>query len=384
MRIGINTLFMIPGEVGGSETYLRKTLAALAAGDSDDELVLFANHENCPVLREDFGAHPRIAVIELDLTARNRYARILKEQVSLPRLVKDAGVDLLWSPGYTAPVVCACPRVTTILDMQYKSHPEDFTLQARLTTAALVPLAAKTSRVILTISEFSKREVVSHLGVDASRIFVTPLGVDPTLGDAVPEAEERRMRKALGLGTRPFVLVVSNSYPHKNVATAVEAFGALMGETDHDLVVVGQPRRGERAVQDAMARLSEQTRVHRIHRVEYAMLKALYGAADLLIFPSVYEGFGLPVIEAMAAGTPVVAAPCEAVREHGGDAVEYAGSPSAKHLAAKIRDVLRWDECRRSERIAGACERARGFRWDITARKTLEAFRAALDTESVA
>ncbi|NCD23803.1 MAG: hypothetical protein EOL90_12830, partial [Spartobacteria bacterium] len=117
LRLGVNALFYLPGEVGGSETYLRETLRALARRPDRPDLVLFTNAENDRVLRAEF---PAAEAVPSGIAATNRFARILAEQFQLPQLVRRARPDVLWSPGYTAPARAACPQVVSVLDMQYK------------------------------------------------------------------------------------------------------------------------------------------------------------------------------------------------------------------------------------------------------------------------
>ena len=145
LRLGVNTLFYLPGEVGGSETYLRETLEALQRQPQPPDLVLFSNAENDRLLRAEF---PRAEVVPTGVAATNRLARILAEQFQLPGLIRRARPDVLWSPGYTAPAWCACPQVVTVLDMQYKRFLLVFTwefLAANVNVVWTVLFRARTS-----------------------------------------------------------------------------------------------------------------------------------------------------------------------------------------------------------------------------------------------
>ena len=146
MKIGINTLFLIPGEVGGTETYLRQTLLAMAEFCPGVSLVLFTNRENDPVLKKDLSGFKQVTFVRLDFGASNKSARITREQTELPGKVREAGVDVLWSLGYTAPFFSPCPQVVTIHDMQYKTYPEDLSFRARIVTDVLVKIAARRCR----------------------------------------------------------------------------------------------------------------------------------------------------------------------------------------------------------------------------------------------
>lgn len=379
MNVGVNCLFMIPGEVGGSETYLRSTLQALAADAPDVQWVLFTNQENDAVLRDLLAAHANVRTDCLGFAASDRYHRILREQTQLPWRVKRAGVDVLWSPGYTAPLCSFCPQVVSILDMQYKSHPDDLSRSARVATDILVRASARAAR-ILAISEFSKGEIVRFTGADPSRIRVTPLAVDPRFGRRADSAAHSEMVGKLLGHEHPFLLVVANTYPHKRVDLAVEAFARLQQTLPHDLVLIGQPRRGEAAVQLALHKIQDVSRVHRLFRVREEEVAALFQAASVFVFPSVYEGFGLPVLESLMAGTPVVTTRCGSLPEVGGDCVSYVAAGRADLLARRIEEILAWTPAQLDAHVRAAVAHARTYTWSRTAARTMDVFREVVGT----
>ena len=376
MRIGVNTLFLIPGEVGGTETYLVETLRALVAAQPDIEFLFFTNLENDAFLCERFTDFPNVDFDLLPFQARNRVTRILREQFELPRRARAASLDLLWSLGYTAPLRAPCRQVVTIHDMQYLSHPADFSWLAWLVTHTLVMQATERCDHILTLSEFSKREIVRHTGVAPEKVTPTLLAAAPDFFTPLPAAALATLRREVLGFEQPFLLCVANTYPHKNVHRLIEAFGALSSEIPHHLVLEGRPRRGEHLVQAALQRLPDRTRVTRLEHVDRPTLLALYQAAEVFVFPSLYEGFGLPVLEAMASGTPVVAVRQASVPEVGGDTIAYAEQDDAIELAARIREVLQLDATARAARIDAARTRAATFNWNRTAASIAEILRA--------
>lgn len=365
MRIGINTLFLIPGEVGGSETYLCESLKALVELGGGHEFVLFTGREGHAKLFPMVGKIPGVFFQPLELFAANRYARIIREQTRLPWLARKWKLDVLWSPGYTAPFFAPCPQVVSILDMQYKSHPEDLTLVARLTTNALVQTGARRARRVIAISEFSKAEVTRHTGISGDRISVTPLAASEEFSRERPAAEA-------GV-PRPYVLCVANTYPHKNVHALVEAYAAAQKDIPHHLVLVGKPRLGEHLTTAAIGKIADPTRLHRIEILSRERLIALYQHAALFVFPSFYEGFGLPVLEAMMAGAPVLTTRCGSIPEVGGDAVDYFDPGKPGDLADRMRSLLTGAE----NKTARARARAMTFTWAKTAELTLAALRRA-------
>lgn len=373
MRVAVNTLFLIPGEVGGSETYTLETLAALARHCPDLALQVLSNRENDALMRARLGAFRQVEVHALPVRAANRYARIVAEQTLLPSALRRLRPDVLWSPGYTAPWWAPCPQVVTIHDMQYRRFPEDLRPLARWTTHVLVSQAARRCDRILAVSEFARDEVVRFTSARPERIEVTPEAVDPAFADRVPAEElAQRVRGATG-GEGPYLLTVSNTYPHKNVAALVEGFGQVEGGVPHRLVVVGRPRLGEPAVQAACARLADPARVVRRERVERRDLVALYQGAAAFVFPSLYEGFGLPLLEAMMAGAPVIATGCASIREVAGACAVWAPEGRAASLAAAVREVLGWPADQRAAWVSRARAHASRFTWEATARATAAA-----------
>lgn len=373
VRIGVNALGLIPGEVGGAETYLRRTLEAMARLFPEHEFVVFGNLENRLALAEDLRDHANVTLVNLRFHAFSRVRRVLREQFVLPRLLRRAGVDVLWNPGYVTPLRSPCPRLTSVLDMQYKRFPEDLPPAGLRATRFLVGAALRRSEGIATISEFSRQEILAFSRVPFDNIAVTPLAADAAFGEPLPGRLLAERVLTLLRGADPYVLCVANSYPHKSLQTAVEAFGRIAADVPHRLVMVGQPRLGEPAVEAAVSALPQPERVIRLRYVSRQDLAVLYQAADAFVFPSRYEGFGLPVLEAMKAGLPVVAARAGATPEVGGDAIRYVPPGDAEALAAELRRVLFLPQEERAALTHAARERAARFTWDATARSTVAA-----------
>jgi glycosyltransferase involved in cell wall biosynthesis len=358
LRLGVNALFYLPGEVGGSETYLLETLRALTRRADAPDLVLFSNAENDRKLRADF---PRAEVVETGIGATSRMVRIVAEQVSLPRLAKRARIDVLWSPGYTAPAFCACPQVVSILDMQYKRFPQDVSWLAARTMDVLYPSAARRSDAVVAISEFAKSEVVHFLGVPVNKVTVTLLAADAAFGvpDGPPPA---------AVAGAPYLLCVAHTYPHKNVGLLVRAFNRIAAEIPHRLVLVGKARFGEPEVAEALKE-SPPGRVIRFLGLRARELVGLYQGADWCIFPSLYEGFGLPVLEAMCAGVPVLTTREASIPEVGGEAVRYADGRDEAAFAVALRTAVNLPPEEKARQAAAAKDRSKGFTWDASADK---------------
>lgn len=358
LRLGVNALFYLPGEVGGSETYLRETLRALMRRPDPPDLVLFTNAENDRLLRAEF---PAAETVPAGIAATNRFARILAEQLRLPGLVRRARPDVLWSPGYTAPAFCAVPQVVSVLDMQYKRFPQDVSWLAARAMDVLYPLAARRAAAVVAISEFAKAEAVRFLGVPPDKVTTTLLAADPAFGAAGGSLPPE-------LAGAPYLLCVAHTYPHKNVGRLVRAFSRIAGEIPHRLVLVGKARFGEPEVAAALKE-SPAGRVVRFPGLPWPELIALYRHADWFVFPSLYEGFGLPVLEAMRADAPVLTTREASIPEIGGDAVRYADGRDEAAFAAALRAAIALPAAERARQIDAARRRAEGFTWDASAEK---------------
>lgn len=373
MNIGVNTLFLIPGEVGGSETYLLDVLRHAVGRHPGVQWILFTNRENYELFQGLFGSAPNVACRMIPVTAGNRAARIIQEQVRLPLVVRRARVDVLWSPGYTAPLWTTCPQVVSVLDMQYREFPDDLSPVALAATRFLVPGAVRVARRVITLSEFSRGQIVKYTGCQPQKVVPIHLAAGDEFGVVLPDGEARRRT---WIPQAPYILCVAHTYPHKNVHALVEAFGKIRCEGECNLVLVGRARRGEPLVSQALGKVNRPDRVIRLHGLAREDLVALYQGAAVFAFPSLYEGFGLPVLEAMKAGTPVVTTERGPMREIGGGTIRYCdGSPAG--LAREITAVLALSPETRREWIGRARERAREFSWDLTADLTLEVLRAA-------
>lgn len=381
MKIGVNALFLIPSEVGGSETVVRQTLLALARQLSDsDELVVFLNAENRNVLLRDLRKEPRVRLVDTNIRATSRIRRFLFESFVLPKLLRAAGVDVLWNPGNTAILHAPCPQLTTIYDLQYKHFPDDFNRATLRTLATLVPFSARKSQIILTISEFSRHELVDLLHVPFQNVRVAKLAADASFAMELPGDFLAERVMTLTHYPNPFVLVVANSYTHKNLETAVRAFRLIADEfPEHRLVIIGRPRRGEPLLQQAIQELPDPSRVTRISYIEHKDLVALFQRAEVFLFPSLHEGFGLPILEAFCCGLPVICCRETAIPEVAGDCAIYAKSADPEDFARHLRTLLSNTSealALRQQLAEKGRARAREFSWSESAAVLLDAARS--------
>ena len=371
--VGLNALHLVPGETGGSELYARRLVGALAAADDAPRLVVFAPREAVDSLAAEPWAE-QVEIVQVPVWARNRARRVLAEQTILCRAVARARVRLLHNLFTTAPALPGVPQVTTILDVIYKRFPD---AHARLLTYGmrlLVPLAARRSRRVLTLSRAAKDDIVRFLHIPAERLDVT------YLGPALPTTEqitEEELRRRLGLGNEPIVLTVSAKRPHKNLERLLEAFVGVATEVQPTLVVPGYPTFYEPALRARAQALGAGGRIRFTGWLEDDVIDSLYRAATCFVFPSLAEGFGLPVLDALVRGTPTACSNASSLPEVAGNAVLYFDPMDVGDMTRAIERLLT-DAAMRERLHRAGPERARMFTWERTAQATLASYDRAL------
>jgi alpha-1,3-rhamnosyl/mannosyltransferase len=362
-EVAVNLLWCVPGSVGGSEEYLVRQLTGF--DDADFDLRLF-------VLRSFVDAHPdlsaRFETIACDIDGRRRSRRVLAEHTWLARRTRSAAV--VHHGGGTAPSTRSGPVVLTIHDLQYLTHPEYHSRVKLQYLRAVVPRSVRRAAVITTPTEWVRSTVIDEFGVDADRVMVVPHGVESTSGRDAPSEDELRRRYSLGDG--PIVVFPAVTHPHKGHAFLLDVMARHWTDPAVRLVLLGGRGRADEQVAEKIATAGLGGRVVRPGRVSDADRDGLIAMATALAFPSEYEGFGAPVVEAMALGTPVVAADQPAVREVIGDA----GIVLPRDVDAWAR-VLDDVTARRASLAEAGFRRARAFTIERSGAALAAAYRRA-------
>jgi glycosyltransferase involved in cell wall biosynthesis len=369
-RIGLNLLYLVPGHTGGTETYARELIPAIHRARPDWELLAFIGRGG--ISADDvraMGATP----VPLPMPSTGRLLRVIGEQTLLPLAVRRHKVELLHNFAMTAPRFAPVPQVTATHDVIYASHPDSHSRLMRAGQSVLVPIGAKVAERIVTLSQASADEIVKHLGVDRAKIDVVPIAAR-TPGPATPEDE---LRARLELGEAPLILATSARRGHKNLSRLLEALTRVKSRPAPTLVLPGYASGAEDALTREIADLGLTDRVKLLGWISEPDLDGLYAASEMLVFPSLAEGFGLPVLEAMEHGTPVATSNISSMPEVGGDAAVYFDPRDVEQIRTAIDQLLEDGELRDRLSSAGRA-RAAEFSWDRAAELTIAAYERVL------
>jgi alpha-1,3-rhamnosyl/mannosyltransferase len=354
--VAVNLLWLVPGDVGGSEASTVATLRGLvelAPPDLDLRLL---------VLEPFLAAHPDLVAAlpteAMPLSGRSRVARVVGEATWLAHRTKD--VDLVHHAGGTAPPRSHPPYVLTLHDLQPLEREGTHSAAKRAYLARVLPRSLRHARRVLVPSAFVRATVLARGGVDPERVVVVPHGVArhpaPT-----PAAELVARHRLDG----PVVLYPAITYPHKDHATLVRAFAQVVAtRPEARLVLTGRADRSETDVRALVGELGIVDQVRRLGRLSDADVAGLYELATVVAVPSTYEGFGLPAVEAMAYGVPVVAADATAVSEVVGDAGVLVPPGAVDAWAGALGRLL--DDADERARLSAA-GRARAERYSLRA-----------------
>lgn len=374
MHIGLNAqLLSLSGDyrAAGITWYIYNLLAHLPL--SDHRYTAFLGE------RKAEGLFPQVDLHFSRLSTRNPLVRILWEQAVLPfQLVKE-GIDLIHSLAFVQPLFSSCPGVVTIYDLSFLLFSEGFNPWKRLYLRYMTPYSARRARRVIALSRSTKSDLSRFFRIPVKKIEVIPCGVNPRFrplnGNLIS-----RFRQRHRLPER-MILFVGTIEQRKNVSLLLEAYAQIKKDIPHALVLAGAKGWGADGI---LAQAEELGLADVIFAgyVEQEELPLWYNAADLLAYPSLYEGFGLPPLEAMASGTPVLASDTSSLPEVVGDAGILVDPQNADEIARAMLKVLR-DKGLQGEMRRRGLERAKRFTWQGAAEETVKLYEEAMRGEDV-
>jgi glycosyltransferase involved in cell wall biosynthesis len=317
-----------------------------------------------------------LRVQEVSRTTEAPFSRILVEQAELPRQLRAMNAGLYHSLGFVAPLRAPCPTVVSVMDLSFITQPQAHKRFNRTYLSWLTRASCRRARRVIAISEWTKRDIVQHFGVPAERVDVTPLGVNHDHFKPAPAQIVKSFRQRYNIGDNA-IFYLGSVEPRKNLSRLIEAFAILNAQQPalrsqlfiggnlawkYDEVLAGIAQRG----------LSDQVKL--IGRVSDDDLPKWYSACAMMAYPSLYEGFGLPPLEAMACGAPVVTSNATSLPEVVGDAGITIDPTDAPALADALMRVL-CDAGLRNDMRCKSIQRAAQFTWQRTAALTIESYR---------
>lgn len=382
MRIGFNGRY-VQKTLSGIEYYLLNLVSGLSEIDRSNEYFIFLNRqaftdESARSHLDKTGVNIRVS----DRFSGSRLSRLSWDYATLGRDLNREKIDLFHGPSFSVPLVKTCPSVVTIHDMAFRHTPESYTRLNRYYFKVLLPLVVKKVAAIITDSQSSKRDIVNLLSVPEEKVSVVYPGVSPEFRDIRGDESGDRVRCKYKTG-KSFIFNVSGLItPRKNLDTLIKAYARLKdtGLIDRKLVIVGRAAWNYGGVFDLVSRLRLDNDVIFTGSVPKEDLVELYNSADLSVFPSLYEGFGFPVIESMSCGTPVVCSNTSSLPELAGEACRLVDPTDDEGLSEAISEILS-DTDLRDDMSRRGLVRAKGFDWKETAKRTLEVYRQAVAHE---
>jgi glycosyltransferase involved in cell wall biosynthesis len=366
MRIAINTLAMKRQLFGGGN-YIKNLVTSLSKIDLENDYLIIASLENMIHLKH---LGPRF---HIELGPANRALRLPWEQTLLPFRLRQRQIDVYHGPAFVAPLLKTCGQVVSVHDMTFHLVPERHSLHKRIYFQAIIPAVIKNADHVIAVSESTRRDILDLIPVKEECISVTHLGVDNRFAAVLDKNKLSELRKRFNL-SRDFILSVGVLEPRKNLSALVDAYQASSLPEQFDLAIVGSLGWGYSPLLRQIAHSPVREHIRMLGYVADEDLPALYTSAAVFAYPSLYEGFGLPPLEAMACGTPVITSAISSLPEIAGDAAILVDPNNVQELSFALRQVLQNQDLRKELSRRGI-ERARQFTWERMAEKTLEVYK---------
>jgi len=373
MHVGLNLIYLVPGETGGMEVVARELLPELVKAAPGMRFTAFINKEASAAKDGPWGEVMPAVTVPVQASSRAQW--VLGDQALLPALARRHRVQLLHSLASIAPAWGPYRRVVTVHDIIYARFPETHAGLRDLGMRVLVPAAVKSAHRVMVDAHSTKHDLVQMLGAKEQKIDVVPLGLGTPRRH--PPAPEAAVRERLELGTRDVILSLSAKRPHKNLALLIKALAAIPPERRPMLVLPGYPTEHERELRELAGAQGLGGDVRFLEWISTEDLEGLWGLVKAFVFPSLYEGFGLPVLEAMERGVVVACSDASSLPEVVGDAALLFDPHDPAQLRAAIERLLSDRTLCETLRARGH-ERVKQFTWEATARGAINSYARAL------
>ncbi|HZN20252.1 MAG TPA: glycosyltransferase family 1 protein [Micromonosporaceae bacterium] len=364
----------VPADRGGVGRYVDGLLGALCrvSGTAVDLAVVGQRTDAERYTR----LLPGVEVIGAPAALAHRPARLAWEQTGLPLLAQQVGVDVLHSPFYTCPLRASCPVTVTVHDATFFTEPEHYDKSRRTFFRSAIKTSLRRAARVIVPSKATRDELIRLLDADPTRIDVAYHGVDPVAFHAPSDDEKARVRARLGLGATPYIAFLGAKEPRKNVPNLIRGWVSAVSEReDPPALVIAGGQGHDDEIDRAVAEVPAHLRLLRPGYLRYADLPGFLGGALIAAYPSYGEGFGLPILEAMACSAPVLTTPRLSLPEVGGDAVAYT-SEDPEQIGADLAALLD-DDARRHALAKAGFDRAKEFTWESSAEVHIAAWSRA-------
>jgi glycosyltransferase involved in cell wall biosynthesis len=374
MRIGIDATALPPKPVGAGN-YIIELVRAIHTLDSPHEFIIFAQQHG----RDLIGSPGRDGFEWISLPNHSPARRLIWEQVGFPELLKKQRIDLLHSLHYTRPFRLSCQSIVTIHDMTFFLFPQLHTKSKRIFFPLMIRYSASAADALIADSESTRQDAIRILGLQPEKISTVPLGVRPDFRPVHDQALKAAVRARYHLPDK-FLLFVGLVEPRKNLSLLLKSYRQVANQGSHiPLVIVGRKGWMYEQVLDLIASLGLADKVHLAGYVSPEDLPIVYNLADVFIYPSLYEGFGLPPLEALACGTPVITTAVSSMPEHVGQAGLLIPPGDENALTQAIISLLNDQELKSRLAVLGPPQAAQ-FTWTRTAHQTLQVYENVLKT----
>jgi glycosyltransferase involved in cell wall biosynthesis len=398
MRVGLNALTLRPGKVGGTEVYFRNLIAALAQGDQENEYLVLCNAESFRSLRMPHPNFqhalitvpsrpllqlPKRVVRKVKNVLRGRRPRASFQEDLLAEKLDALGMDVIHHPfSVIYPLSISTPAVLTFWDMQHEFFPQFFSDSVLAWRKENYEASTELARRIIVSSHFTEATLTAQYGVSPGKITTIYFGVGPEFRQPIGLGQIAELRAKYGLSDR-LVFYPAATFPHKNHIRLLHAFKRLCDRlgTDIQLALTGAEMAGEADLRQTIQALDLERQVKRLGYVPASELPAMYAAASLMVFPSLFEGYGIPLIEAMTVGCPIACSNASAIPELVGDAALLFDPLDVEAIASAMFRLLKEKDLVDDLTTRGRRQSAK-YSWRAAAGQTADLYRSAVKADN--